>query len=277
MGQSVKDVDAKEAAKMASGDLSSYRDHHEAIREEYARQAPAWATTDISPNLRWVVDNLDLRPDLAVLDVAAGTGLLGRAIAPHVGRVVASDITEEMLARGREESERDGIANISFERGTAEDLPYPEGSFDLVATRFSVHHFLRPEAVLSEMRRVCRSGSKVAVIDMTSPEDEDLAERYNRLERLRDRTHTRALSARGLNELVEAAGLEVFDRRSREVEMDADRWLDTAQVGPAEREEILAAMNAELEGAGETGLRPFVRDGRLMFAHLWEMVVAEKP
>lgn len=276
MGGSIEGVGTG-VEKMAGRDLDAYRNHHEAIRQEYGRQAPNWATTEISPHLRWVVGNLDLRPDFAVLDVAAGTGLLGRAIAPHVGRVVAADITGEMLARGREESERDGLTNIVFEHGTAEDLPYPDDAFDLVATRFSAHHFLRPEAVISEMRRVCRSGGKVAVIDLTSPEDERLAERYNGLERLRDRTHTRALSARELDELVREAGLGIVARHSREVEMNADRWLDTAQAGPAERAEILAAMNAELGGSGATGLRPFVRDDELMFVHFWEMIVAEKP
>lgn len=262
---------------MADEGLDPYKKHHEAIREEYRKQAPGWATSEISPHLRWVVDNLDLRPHLTVLDVAAGTGLLGRAIAPRVGRVVASDITAEMLARGREEAGRDEVANIDFEHGVAEDLPYPAGSFDMVVTRFSVHHFLRPEAVLSELRRVCRPGGKVVVVDMTSPEDGGLAARYNDLERLRDRTHTRALSVRDLNKLVADAGLEVTDRYSREVEVHTNRWLDSAQVGARERGQILAAMNEELDEWGETGLRPFARDGELMFTHLWEMVVGEKP
>lgn len=262
---------------MTHGDPSGYRDHYKAIREEYKKQVPNWATEEISADLLWVINNLDLQTDFAVLDVAAGTGLLGRAIAPYVGRVVASDITEDMLAVGREESGRDGIYNIDFEQGVAEDLSYATDSFDLVVTRFSVHHFLYPEAVISEMRRVCRSGGRVVVVDMTSPEDEELAERYNGLEHLRDHTHTRALSARELNDLVREVGLEVIGSYSRRVEMNTNRWLDFAQVGPAERTDVLTAIHAELEGLEETGLRPFMRDGELMFTHLWEMVVAEKP
>lgn len=262
---------------MANRDLEDYRGQYEAIREEYAKQAPSWAIREVSADLLWVVDHLSLQPHYEVLDVAAGTGLLGRALAPHVARVVASDITEEMLSGGREEAARDGTTNIRFEQGTAEELPYPASSFDMVVTRFSMHHFINPAAVVAEMVRVCRIGGKVVVVDMTSPEDEELAARYNYVERLRDRTHTRALAAHELNEIVAEAGLDVADRYSREVEVNAERWLDSAQVGPTERGHILTAMDKELNGFGETGLRPFLRDGELMFRHVWEMVVAQKP
>lgn len=262
---------------MSERDSGSYKGHHDAIRREYKKQAPHWARQETSPHIQWVVDHLDLLSDMEVLDVAAGTGLLARAIAPHVKRVVASDITPEMQSLGLDEAERDGITNIAFEQGAAEDLPYPDSSFDMVLTRFSVHHFLEPQAVIAEMGRVCRAGGRVVVIDMTAPEEEKLASRYNELERKRDRTHTRALSARDLHTLVQNANLKITNHYDHEVEMNVEHWLDTAEVETSEREEILAAVNAELEGSAQTGLRPFLSDGELMFTHLWEMVVAEKP
>lgn len=261
---------------MANGESSAQEQHHEAIRQEYTKQAPGWATSKNPAHLQWVVDNLELQPHFEVLDVAAGTGLLGRAIAPYVSWVVASDITVEMLARGRGEIARTGIKNLGFEQGIAEDLPYPEASFDMTVTRFSVHHFLNPATVLAEMRRVCRPGGKVVVIDMVAPEEAGKAARYNDLERIRDRTHTRAVSARELNKIIRDAGLEITDRHSHEVEVNAEDWLDSAQVAPTERERIVRAMNEELDGSDVTGLRPFLRGDEFMFVHTWEMVVAEK-
>jgi len=275
-GRKVRTMERK-YSEMVNRDSNAYRDHHEAIRQEYKKQAPSWATKEISSDLLWVVDHLNLQPHYVALDVAAGTGLLGRAISPHVSQVVASDITEEMLAQGREETARDGTTNFRFEQGTAEDLLYPDASFDVVVTRFSVHHFIDPAAVVSEMSRVCRPGGKVAVVDMVAPQSEKLALRYNDLERLRDLTHTQALTVPGLNQLVGDAGLDNIDHYSREGEVNASNWLDSAQVEPAKRKQILAALNADLEGSSETGLRPFTRDGELMFRHTWEMVVAEKP
>ena len=194
---------------MADNDLNAYKAQHDSIREEFKKQAASWGRNEISPHLRWVVDHLDLEPDFEVLDVAAGNGLLSRAIAPHVKRVVALDITPEMLAQGQSDAERQGITNISFDQGAAEALLYPISSFDMVVTRFSLHHFKSPDVVVREMCRVCSHGGKLVVIDIISSEDKDLAARYNHVERLRDSTHTHAHSPSGLKKVIAAAGVTI--------------------------------------------------------------------
>jgi ubiquinone/menaquinone biosynthesis C-methylase UbiE len=196
---------------VAKPELSDYQNQHASIREEFKKQAASWGKNEVSPQLRWVVERLDLEPEDEVLDVAAGTGLLSRAISPHVKRVVALDLTPEMLAQGRSEVARQKIENVQFEQGAAERLPYADASFDMVATRFSVHHFQNPGAVVQEMWRVCCPGGSLVIIDIVSSEDRDLAKRYNDLERLRDPSHTRALSPNGLKSLVENAGTKILN------------------------------------------------------------------
>src|SRR5207244_1480683 len=156
----------------------------------------------------------------------AGTGLLSRAISPHVKRVVALDITPEMLARGRSKANRQGITNISFEQGAAEDLAYLTASFDMVVTRFSVHHLKNPDVVIREMCRVCRHEGKLVVIDLVSSEDKELATRHNDVERLRDSSHTQALSPTALKKIIENAGVKILNYYTREVENSVDDWLD---------------------------------------------------
>src|SRR5262249_24293280 len=99
-----------------------YDTQHEAIRQEFGRQAERWSRDEIDGNLLWAVDRFGLRPGFSVLDVAAGTGLLARAIAPRVTSVVALDLTPAMLAHGRRCAERDGIENLRFDEGAAEAL-----------------------------------------------------------------------------------------------------------------------------------------------------------
>src|ERR1043166_1551504 len=122
---------------MANTDLTGFKDQHDSIRAEFRRQAASWAKDEISPDLQWVVARLDLRPHFDVLDVAAGTGLLSRAIAPHVNRVVAVDITPEMLAVGRAEATRRGMTSITFEQGTAEGLTFSRPLTRLVSSAFT--------------------------------------------------------------------------------------------------------------------------------------------
>jgi ubiquinone/menaquinone biosynthesis C-methylase UbiE len=177
-------------------------DQHRAILQEYRRQAPRWGKLDIGEQLRWVVDQLPLSPQSEVIDVAAGTGLFGRAVAAQVAGVTAVDLTPEMIEQGRLRARQDGIANMRWQQGTAEHLPFPDECFDLAITRYSIHHFADPTAVLKEMGRVCRSGGTVVAVDMVSDEDPVVAARHDALERLVDRTHTHILPP---SQLVKAA------------------------------------------------------------------------
>jgi SAM-dependent methyltransferase len=261
---------------MADKDLSPYQAQHDSIREEFKKQADSWGKNEISSHLQWVVDRMSLQPHFEVLDVAAGSALLSRAISPHVKQVVASDITPEMLAQGQSEANRQGMTNISFEQGAAEDLPYPNAKFDMVVTRFSVHHFKSPDVVIREMCRVCRHGGNVDVIDIVSSEDKTLAARYNNVERIRDSSHTQALSPSGLKKIMEDAGAKILNYYSREVENSVDEWLDFTHTQENQRRQILELMQRELKGDVETGMRPFFKEDKLMFMHTWGIVIGEK-
>ena len=254
--------------------------HEERIREQFAKQAAGFGdkglTLSSRGHLKWMVDSLPLEPTFRVLDVAAGTGHLGRAIAPHVREVVAVDATPEMLAEGRAEAERAGLSNLTFGQGLAEELPYSDGSFDLAACRFAVHHFEHPHVQLAEMARVCKPGGAIGVIDLVFPGDPALAERYNEWERLRDPSHTRALPEAELAALLEAAGLTVSHKDRREIEAYVERWLGLAQTPQGAADRIRDAFRREIGGGEATGLRPFVRDGERMFRHTWAIVVGRK-
>ncbi|MBL8906993.1 MAG: methyltransferase domain-containing protein, partial [Rhizobiales bacterium] len=95
----------------------SVSDQQQAIREEYRIQAPSWGTYDIDDDLRWVVEQIPLLPSYSVLDVAAGTGLFGRALAHAVSSITAVDITPEMIEQGRKRAAKDGIRNMRWELG----------------------------------------------------------------------------------------------------------------------------------------------------------------
>jgi SAM-dependent methyltransferase len=253
---------------------------HDVVRREFGQQAAHFGEPGLTLSnqdyLRWMVGELDLQPHLHVLDVAAGTGHLSRAIAPHVRRVVALDLTPEMLAQGRREAEQEGLVNVVFESGQAEHLPYENEVFDLVVTRFSLHHFADVLGPMREMVRVCRRGGRVAVIDLVSPDDPATAATHNHLERLRDPSHVRALAAGELQQLMCDAGLSIIHVSSRDVEVHLDRWLDLTHTAPAARAAIREALSEDLQGLKATGMRPYMDNQELKFLHPWLMVVGMK-
>ena len=264
---------------MTSG-AGNPRNHTQVVRRQFGAQAARFdqyfsrlASQDV---VAWISSNLELEPHFSVLDVATGTGLLARSFAPQVHRVVGLDATPEMLQEGARLTEVDGIQNVVFEEGDAERLPYRDNSFDLVACRIGMHYFQRPQSAAQEMARVCRTGGQVAIIDITSVDDPEVAATHNRLERLRDPSHTRALTAGELKGIAEECGLEVVRTSAADVELNVERWMDLTGTGPEERRVIRQAMDQELNGGTATGMRPFRRDGEVLFSHSWVILVGRK-
>lgn len=253
---------------------------HDVVRREFGRQAVHFGEQGLTLSnpdyLQWIIEQLDLQSHLEVLDVAAGTGHLTRAIAPYVRRVVALDLTPEMLAQGAREARLQGLTNVTFEQGEAETLPYPEAVFDLVVTRFSLHHFADPSGPVREMVRVCRPGGRVAVIDLVSPADPTVAALYNHLERMRDPSHTRALTRDELHQHLQVAGLTPIHTAVRDVEVNLERWMEMTHTAAEARRTIREALLQELDGRRTTGMRPYRHDQEVKFLQTWSVAVGMK-
>ena len=112
------------------------------------------------------LDRLDVRPGASLLDVACGSGQLALIAARRGARVTGADIATNSIlaARGRAASE--GL-DVRFDEGDAEALPYPDASFDVVATIYGAMFAPRPELVAAELLRVCRPGGTIAMGNWT--------------------------------------------------------------------------------------------------------------
>ena len=104
-----------------------------------------------------------------VLDIAGGTGDLARAFAPLVGAqglVVHTDINEAMLRVGRDRLLDDGLALPTL-TCDAEQLPFADGSFDLVSVAFGLRNMTHKDLALAEMARVLRPGGRLLVLEFS--------------------------------------------------------------------------------------------------------------
>ncbi len=215
--------------------------------------------------VRWAGSLIELHPDRTALDVAGGTGLLARSVAAGLRRVIVLDLTPAMLQQGRTAAASEGAHNILFLRGDAKRLPFHDASLKIVMTRFSLHHIPHPEEVVAEMRRVASADGQVAITDLISSDDPAASAQHNRLERLRDPSHVRAMTAAELERLVTGAGLQLLRRDQRDHEMGLDEWLALTEPPLEAVRLIRQALENELQGGASTGMKPFLRDGRLMW------------
>src|SRR5262249_42502815 len=103
------------------------------------------------------LDRLPLGVGDRLLDVACGSGQLGRRAARRGARVTGVDIATNWIEAARGRAASDGLA-AQFDVGDAEELPYPDASFDVVASIYGAMFAPRPERVARELARVCRPG-----------------------------------------------------------------------------------------------------------------------
>jgi ubiquinone/menaquinone biosynthesis C-methylase UbiE len=252
--------------------------HSDLIRDQFTRQATPFSTAAPIASedaLRIIVEAAAAGPDDTVLDVACGGGLLVCAFAPHVKQATGIDMTPAMLARARALAAERGLANVAWQEGDVERLPWPDGAFTIVATRFAMHHFLRPAAVFGEMVRVCAPGGRVVVVDTFASADPAKAAEFNRLEKLRDPSHVRSLALAELQRLYHEAGLGDPALRFSEIRDEVENLLARSFPNPGDDKKIrdLFAASAEDDRLGI----PVHRDrGRLFYAYPVAILAAER-
>jgi SAM-dependent methyltransferase len=149
-------------------------------REEYRRAAlENWQTIAAGwerrraqieettrPVTEWMVQALDPQPGDTVLELAAGPGDVGFAVAPLLGdegRLISSDFSSEMVEVARRRAAELGLGNVEHRQIDAEDIPLEGDSVDGVICRFGLMLMPDPEAVVAEMRHVLRPGGRLAL------------------------------------------------------------------------------------------------------------------
>ena len=157
-------------------DVEEYRAQS---REGWARVSPAWEarrewmTGVTAPVFDWLVEKADPQPGQTFLDIAGGTGDLGLRVAEAVGdegRVILTDLTQEMLEAARRTGESRGIDNVEYRTLDAEKMDLEDGSVDGATCRWGYMLMADPGAALKETRRVVRDGGPLAFAVWTSPD-----------------------------------------------------------------------------------------------------------
>jgi demethylmenaquinone methyltransferase / 2-methoxy-6-polyprenyl-1,4-benzoquinol methylase len=124
-----------------------------------------------------------VREGSQVLDVAGGSGDITALLAPRAGRsgrVILSDINEAMLEVGRGRLADKGIAgNVEFVRADAENLPFPDDSFDCVTIAFGLRNVTHIDRALGSMLRVLKPGGRLLVLEFSKPTSAPLQTLYD--------------------------------------------------------------------------------------------------
>ena len=122
---------------------------------------------------RYAINMAGLQPGQQVLDLAGGTGDLTRLMAPRVepgSHIILSDINAAMLAVGRERLLDNGIhGNVTFAQANAEQLPFPDNTFDLVTMAFGLRNVTDKQQALCSIHGTLKPGGRLLVLEFSRP------------------------------------------------------------------------------------------------------------
>ena len=177
----------------------------------------------------YAIQKADPKKNDKLLEVAAGTCILGRAFSKYVSQVTCLDATPSMLEIGKSESEKENINNIIFVKGFAENLPFLDNSYDIVISRLAFHHFVNPIPIFAEMKRVLKENGKLILIDMT-PRDISLREEIDKIETIRDNSHIRELTLEEMQKLYTDNDLKLEIQESNEIPVELKGWMELTKT-----------------------------------------------
>jgi SAM-dependent methyltransferase len=177
------------------------------------------------------------------LDMGAGGGHVSYALARHARRVIASDLSSEMLAAVARTAREKGLGNIETVEAPAEHLPFADETFDFVASRFSAHHWRDFDAGLREARRTLKRGGRAAFVDVYAPGLALFDTHLQAIELLRDHSHVRNYTSAQWLDTLGRSGFAVDACRTWRLRMDFPVWIERMQTPQDNVKAIRALQN----------------------------------
>lgn len=260
------------------------------VQSQFGAHAAAYVTSPVhakGASLGRLVELVKPQQHWHALDIATAAGHTALAFAPHVERVIASDITDEMLVEAAQFLTSKGATNASVAKADAEALPFGDAAFDLVTCRIAPHHFPDVATFVAESYRVLKPGGTFALVDNVAPDAtsvpgaskadlRDASIAYNAFEKLRDPSHGRCLSTAEWLELIEDMGFAVEHQERLAKDMEFQPWAERLGADVATIDRLRETLDHAAPTL-QTFLRPRSVDGALWFTVQEAVIIAKKP
>src|SRR5271156_3879192 len=180
---------------------------------------PGRTWTEIGPLLAHLV------PHVVVADLGAGEGWLSQLLARRAEKVIAVDNSPKMVAFGRAEAKKKGIANLDYRLGDLADPPIPARSVDLVILSQALHHAANPQQAVAAAARLLRKGGRLVILDLNRHHFDQARELYG--------DHWLGFGEADLREWMTAAGLRDVEVQLLAAEEEPPHFQPTLASGVA--------------------------------------------
>lgn len=222
--------------------MNTTAQHTQVVQKQFGEQAAAYLSSAVhAQGSEFALLQAELvgQGGARVLDLGCGAGHVSFHVAPLVSEVVGYDLSQQMLDVVTAAAAERGMGNISTVNGAAERLPFADGEFDFVFSRYSAHHWSDLGVALREVRRVLKPGGVAAFVDVLSPGSPLFDTYLQSVEVLRDTSHVRDYSAAEWLRQVSEAGLHVRSTTRQRLRLEYTSWVERMRTPEVMRAAIV--------------------------------------
>lgn len=208
--------------------MEKQNSHSQAVEKQFGSQAKDYLSSAVhsqGADLQQLATLLQSYPDALVIDLGCGAGHASFIAASVVDKVIAYDLSAQMLEVVVQAAKDKGLDNISVQQGVAESLPFTDNSADVIISRYSAHHWHDVGLALREARRVLKPGGKIIMMDVASPGNLLLDIYLQTVEKLRDTSHVHNYAPGEWLSLFTEAGLQVEALTSGRLVLEFSSWV----------------------------------------------------
>jgi ubiquinone/menaquinone biosynthesis C-methylase UbiE len=227
--------------------MTDNQNHETLVESQFGARASAYLTSQVhaqGEDLAAVVEFARQFSGARVLDLGCGGGHVAFNVAPHVGELVAYDLSPEMLSVVEATARERGLENVSARQGSVAQLPFADASFDLVLSRYSAHHWHDFPMALREAARVLKPGGGAGFADVIAPGSPVCDTFFQAVEMLRDPSHVRDYARPEWEAALAQAGFVCHSARSFRVRLDFASWVERMATPPLQVDAIRALQQA---------------------------------
>jgi ubiquinone/menaquinone biosynthesis C-methylase UbiE len=250
-----------------------------AAQEQFGRQSHRYGRGHVLENIddvRAALEAMPLPAQARALDLATGAGHTGLYLASLGFDVTLADLAQPMLDRAARTAAERGLT-VQTRQHAAEQLPYPDATFDLVTCRVAAHHFSSPESFVKESARVLKPGGFFLLIDGTVEDGHPEAEAWaHTVEKLRDPSHYRLLTPDTWSNLCRTSNLAIRHVTVAPFKQpDLNWYFDAAATTPENRARVLDLVANAPESARKL-FRLGEEDGKIIWWWQRLTLIAQK-
>ena len=227
--------------------MSQYS-HHEINQAQYDDKFCAYASSQVHAQgaefekMRSLIAEHQLRH---VLDLGCGGGHVSYHIAPVAESVVAYDLSSSMVENVLATAAQKNLNNITGQVGAAEQLPFADGYFDGIISRYSAHHWQSMTHAMNEIHRVLAPAGKAVFVDVIGSANPVLNNFLQTIESIRDPSHVRDYHLAEWIAMAEQAQFVVERGEKQRIHLDFGAWVTRMQTPAASQDTIrLLQQNA---------------------------------